>query len=69
MSSNERMQTNKRTNARCKYAIRYIKHNENQLRKESLARNLRDLDTNAFLKEIRLVNKSATPLPTNIDGV
>ena len=59
----------KKTKARFKYALRFITKNEKQLRKEALAKKLTDLNPNAFWKEIKLMNNSATPLPVNIDGV
>ena len=55
--------------ARCKYSIRYIKSNEQMLRKESLANKLSDHDYNSFWKEIKLMNNCKTPLPTTIDGI
>ena len=58
-----------RTKARCKYAIRFIKRNEKQMRKESLAKKLSTLDNNSFWKEVRHMNHCNTPLPTTIDGV
>ncbi len=38
------------------------------LRRESLANKLSDMDPNSFWKEIKLLNNSNTPLPTNIEG-
>ena len=58
-----------RTKARCKYAIRFIKRNEKQMRKESLAKKLSTLDNSSFWKEVRHMNNCNTPLPTTIDGV
>ena len=51
----------KKTKARFKYALRFITKNEKQLRKEALAKKLTDLNPNAFWKEIKLMNKNATP--------
>ncbi len=39
------------------------------MRKDSLARKLHDNDVVNFWKEVRLINNSSMPLPTNIDGV
>lgn len=58
-----------RSRARCKYAIRYIKANENALSKESLANKMTQSDYKSFWKQIKLMNNSKTPLPTSIDGV
>ena len=58
-----------RMKACCKYAIRFIKRNEKQMRKESLAKKLSTLDSNSFWKEVRHMNHCNTPLPTTIDGV
>ena len=58
-----------RSRARCKYAIRYIKAHEKELCKESLARKMSQHDYKSFWKEIKLMNNSKTPLPTNIDGI
>ena len=52
-----------------RYSIRYIKSNEQMLRKESLAKKLSDHDYNSFWKEIKLMNNCKTPLPTTIDGI
>ena len=41
-----------RTKARCKYTIRFIKCNEKQMRKESLAKKLSTLDNNSFWKGV-----------------
>ncbi len=58
----------KRTQAMFKYALRFIKQNENSMRKDSLARTLSNHSANDFWKEVKL-NNSKTPLPTGIDGV
>lgn len=57
----------RQTKARCKYAIRFIKKNENTLRRESLAKNLASHNVKSFWKEVKLINNSRTPLPTSID--
>ena len=55
--------------SRFKYALRFIKNNENMLRKEALAKNLADLNPKAFWSEIKNMNNCKTPLPTSIEGV
>ena len=52
-----------------KYAIRYVKKNEAQLRKDSLAKKLSNSNSKEFWKEIQSMNNSNTPLPDVIDGV
>ena len=49
--------------SRFKYALRFIKNNENMLRKEALAKNLADLNPKAFWSEIKNMNNCKTPLP------
>ncbi len=39
------------------------------MRKDSLARKLSNHSVNDFWKEVKLINNSKTPLPTDIDGV
>jgi exonuclease III len=53
--------------ARFKYALRFIKRNEANLRQESLARKMTNLGQDDFWKEVKLMNNSATPLPSCID--
>ena len=55
--------------SRFKYALRFIKNNENMLRKEALAKKLADLNPKAFWSEIKNMNNCKTPLPTSIEGV
>ena len=55
--------------SRFKYALRFIKTNENMLRKEALAKKLADLNPKAFWSEIKNMNNCKTPLPTSIEGV
>ena len=57
-----------KSKARYKYALRYIKRNENLLRKESLAKKLSNLNSNEFWKEIKSISNSKTPLPCSIDN-
>ena len=54
---------------RVKYAIRFIKRHETQLRRESLAKKLTDCNSYQFWKEINSINSSNMPLPTAINGV
>ena len=56
-----------RARARFKYAVKYIKKNEEKLRKESMAKNLANKDTTEFWKEIAKSNNCKTPLPDQID--
>ena len=53
---------------RFKYALRYIKDNENAMRADSLARKMQSLNSKDFWKEVSSINSSKTPLPTNING-
>ena len=55
--------------ARYKYALRFIKRNEADMRKESLGNKLADSDSRDFWKEIKGVNNAKMPLPTSIEGV
>ena len=56
-----------RSKARFKYALRYIKKNEADMRKASLAKKMSELESNEFWKEIRTINNAKTPLPCSID--
>ena len=58
-----------RTKARFKSAMRFIKNNEDTLKKDSLARKLLSKNDKEFWKEIRVMNSSNMPLPNVIDGV
>ena len=58
-----------RTKARFKGAMRFIKNNEDTLKKDSLARKLLSKNDKEFWKEIRVMNSSNMPLPNVIDGV
>ena len=58
-----------RTKARFKRAMRFIKNNEDTLKKDSLARKLLSKNDKEFWKEIRVMNSSNMPLPNVIDGV
>ena len=57
------------TKRKVKYAIHFIKKNEAQLRKDSLAKKLSSCNTKEFWKEIRNINNSNAPLPEVIDNV
>ncbi len=57
------------TQARFKYALRFIKQNENSMRKDFLARKLSNHTVNDFWKKVKLINNSKTPFPTDIDGI
>ena len=59
----------KRTNARFKYALRFIKNNEDTMRGNSLASKLKNNRVEDFWKEVKIINNCRTPLPTNIEGV
>ena len=52
-----------------KYALRFVKRNENYIRKESLAKKLIPSQSGNFLKEIRSMNHSQAPVPTCVEGV
>ena len=49
--------------------MRFIKNNEDTLKKDSLARKLLNKNDKEFWKEIRVMNSSNMPLPNVIDGV
>ena len=55
-----------RARARFKYAVKYIKKNEEKLRKECMAKNLANKDTTEFWKEIAKSNNCKTGLPDQI---
>ena len=58
-----------KSKARFKYALRFIKNNENALRKEALAKKFTELNPEAFWREIKTINNCNTPLPSSIEGV
>ena len=58
-----------RAKARFKGAMRFIRSNEDALRKESLAKKLLCKNDKAFWKEIKLMNNSNLSLPNVVDGV
>ena len=49
------------TNAKYKYAVRFIKKNEDTLRADSLARKLHNNSCYDFLKEVKVINSCKTP--------
>ena len=59
----------RKARAKCKYAIRFIKSNENALRKESLACKFAETDPKQFWKEIKKISENKTPRPTSIENV
>ena len=54
--------------ARFKYALRYIKRHENQLRREALARKVVETSSRNFWKDVKKSLGSRCPLPTEIEG-
>ena len=54
---------------RCKSAMRFIKQFEDDLRRQSLATKLANMDTKDFWKEIKNVKNATAPRPLMIDGV
>ena len=58
-----------RAKVRFKGAMRFIRNNENILRKESLAKKLLCKTDKVYWKEIKLMNNSNLSLPNVIDGV
>ena len=58
-----------RAKARFKGAMRFIRSNEDALRKESLAKMLLCKNDKAFWKEIKLMNNCNLSLPNVVDGV
>lgn len=59
----------KSAKARSKYAIRYIKNHEKDLRTQAIAKKKSSKNPREFWKEIKRENNSKTPLPCSIDGV
>ena len=54
---------------KCKNAIRFIKRYENDLRRQSLATKLAEMETKDFWKEIRNVRNGVIPRPLTVDGI
>ena len=59
----------KSSRARFRYAIRFIKNHENQLRMDSLAKELSQSKPEDFWKEIRHINNCNIPLPNSVEGI
>ena len=57
------------TMSQFKYALRTVKHNDNVLRRESLANKLACSNPNTFWQEIRTMTSKITSLPSSIEGV
>ena len=57
-----------RTNAKYKYAIRYITKNEQAIRADSMAKKLLDNNVVEFWKEVRVLNNCKASLPCTVDG-
>ena len=55
-----------KSRTRFKYALRYISRNEDQLRKDALAKKLSSKKINEFWKEVSITNNCKTPLPDSI---
>lgn len=58
-----------RSRAKFKYGLRFIKRNEDAMRKESLAKGLLNKNSDEFWKEIKTMNNAKTVLPSSVDGV
>ena len=58
-----------RANARFKYAVRFIKRNEQTMRANSMVKKLQINNVYEFWKEVKVVNNSKMPLPSSIDGI
>ena len=65
----ELFESMKTTRARFKYAMRFIKRNENSLRSDAIAKKFASVNPLSFWKEIRKTTAYKVPLPNNIDGV
>ena len=52
---------------RFKYALRFIKKHENDLRKEAIAKKLSDSNPKGMWNEVNSVNNNKVPLPTSIE--
>ena len=58
-----------RAKARFKSAMRFLKRNEDSLRKDSIAKKLLSKNDKEFWKEIKIMNNSKLSLPNTIDSV
>ena len=52
-----------------KYAVRFIKRNEQAMRANSMAKKLQQNNANDFWKEVKVINNSKVPLPSSIAGI
>ncbi len=59
----------KLTNAKYKYAVRYICKHEQVMRADLMAENLLCNNMNAFWKDVRSIHRSNVTLPCSIEGV
>lgn len=59
----------KQANARFKYALRFIKKNENTMRADSLARKLLNNNLIDFWQEVKVMNSNKTSLLADIEGI
>lgn len=59
----------KSTNAKYKYAVRFINRNEECMRADSMARKLVSNSNNDFWKEVKHINGHKPSLPCSVDGV
>ena len=57
------------TNAKFKYAVRYVGKNEQAMRADSMAEKLLGNNVTGFWKEVRALNRSNTLLPCTVEGV
>lgn len=59
----------KQADKQFKYAVRYIKRSEHNLKAGSMARKLLQHDVQDFWKEVQVMNITKVPLPSSIEGV
>ena len=62
------LEQKKVTNARYKYAVRFVGRHEQALRANSMAEKLLDNNPTDFWKEVKKMNRANTALPCNIEG-
>lgn len=63
------LESKKKTNAKYKYALRYISKQEQALTAHSMVDNLLKNDVTSFWKEEKSLHRAKTGLPCNIEGV
>ena len=61
--------TMKIARARFKYALRFVKRNEQSLKCDAIAKKFSSTNPQSFWKEIKKLNSSKLPLPNSVDGV